>query len=183
MKVGLVVPPFIPVPPERYGGTELFVAQLAQGLRARGHLPVVYTVGSSTVQCETRWRRPRGTWPIDSVLEASLEDLEHSAWACADAARECDLLHLNNAPGLSFARFLERPFVYTLHHPHEPAISRYYGQFPQVHYVAISQRQARAEAMPRLTVVHHGLDTARYPLGTGRRDYLAFCGRIAPIKG
>src|SRR6185312_4033368 len=107
MKVGLIVPPFITVPPERYGGTELFVAHLAEGLRAAGHWPVVYTVGASKVDCEIRWRSPKGKWPIDSQLESSLEDLDHSSWAGQDAARDCDVLHLNNAPGLCLSRFIQ----------------------------------------------------------------------------
>ena len=29
MRVALIAPPFIPVPPKVYGGTELFIAELA----------------------------------------------------------------------------------------------------------------------------------------------------------
>jgi len=182
MRIALVVPPFIAVPPERYGGTELFVAHLAEGLRDVGHDPVVYTIGASTVSCETRWRTRRGQWPIESALESSLEDLDHSSWACQDAG-DCDLIHLNNAPGLHLARFVRQPMVYTLHHPHDPALSRHYARFPRVHYVAISRDQAQRERLPRLSVVHHGLQLDRYKLGTGKREYLCFIGRIAPIKG
>lgn len=183
LKVGIVVPPFITVPPQRYGGTELFAANLAEGLRDLGHWPVVYTVGASRVACETRWREASGRWPIDSPLESSLDDLDHSAWACADATRDCDVIHLNNAPGLTFSRFVDRPMVYTLHHPHEAALSQYYARFPEVHYVAISRDQAGRERLPRLRVIHHGLRVEQYPAGTGARDYLAFIGRICPVKG
>jgi glycosyltransferase involved in cell wall biosynthesis len=183
MKVALIVPPFITVPPERYGGTELFAAHLAQGLRARGHWPVVYTVGASRVDCEIRWRAPRGRWPIESALESNLEDLEHSSWACHDAARDCDVIHLNNAPGLMLTRFVEQPIVYTLHHPQEAALSRFYRHFPRVRYVAISRDQAEREELPGLKVIHHGLRLNQYRVGMGRREYLAFIGRIAPIKG
>ncbi|MGH9519193.1 MAG: glycosyltransferase family 4 protein, partial [Terriglobales bacterium] len=183
LRIGIVVPPFITVPPRRYGGTELFVAHLAEGLRDLGHWPVVYTVGTSQVACETRWREMAGRWPIESPLECSLDDLDHSAWACADAMRDCDVIHLNNAPGLTFSRFVDRPMVYTLHHPHEPALSRYYAHFPEVHYVAISRDQARRERLPRLDVIHHGLRVERYRAGTGGREYLAFIGRICPVKG
>lgn len=183
MRIGIVVPPFISVPPERYGGTELFVAQLAEGLQARGQHPIVYTVGSSQVRCETRWRQPAGHWPIESALESSLEDLDHSSWACADAARECDVLHINNAPGLHISRFVDRPFVYTIHHPHDAILSNYYASFLAVHYVAICHSQARREHLRRLRVIHHGLEMDRYRLAAGRRDYLCFIGRLAPIKG
>ncbi|HEY8055204.1 MAG TPA: glycosyltransferase family 4 protein [Terriglobales bacterium] len=183
MRIGIVVPPFISVPPERYGGTELFVAQLAEGLQARGHHPIVYTVGSSRVRCETRWRVPHGRWPIESALESSLEDLDHSSWACSDAAQTCDVLHINNAPGLHISRFVNRPFVYTMHHPHDAALSNYYAGLPAIRYVAISHNQAQRERLPQLSVVHHGLDHRRYRVATGRRDYLCFIGRLAPIKG
>ncbi|MGH9488477.1 MAG: glycosyltransferase family 4 protein [Terriglobales bacterium] len=183
LRIGLVVPPFITVPPLRYGGTELFVALLAEGLKARGHHPVVYTVGNSKVGCEIRWRADEGRWPIESALESSLEDLEHSSWACQDAARDCDVIHMNNAPGLNLSRFVSAPFVYTVHHPKEPALSRYYQAFPQVRYVAISHRQALAEQIPGLRVIHHGLRCQRYHVANGRRDYLCFIGRVAPIKG
>lgn len=183
LRIGLVVPPFITVPPVRYGGTELFAAQLAEGLKRRGHQPVVYTVGNSQVDCEIRWRVPAGRWPIESALESSLEDIDHSSWAVEDAARTCDIIHLNNAPGLNLSRFVATPFVYTLHHPYEPALSRFYHSFPDVHYVAISRYQARQEQMPQLDVIPHGLHCERYHVAAGRRDYLCFIGRIAPIKG
>ncbi len=183
MRIALVVPPFIAVPPKHYGGTELFVAELAEGLRAEGHHPVVYTVGESTVDCEIRWRRPRGVWPIESALESSLEDLDHASWACKDAAADCDILHLNNAPGLTFSRFVATPMVYTLHHPREHSLSSYYAGFPEVHFAAISHSQARAERRAGAVVIHHGLRLDRYRVAEGRRDYLCFVGRIAPIKG
>lgn len=183
MRIALVVPPFISVPPKRYGGTELFVAELAEGLKAQGHHPVVYTVGESSVDCEIRWRRARGAWPIDSPLESSLEDIDHASWACKDAAADCDVIHLNNAPGLTFSRFVPVPMVYTLHHPREDSLSRFYAGFPDVRFVAISRSQARAERRLSAQVIHHGLRLDRYRVAAGPRDYLCFIGRIAPIKG
>jgi len=42
MRVALVASPFIPVPPKDYGGTELFIADLARGLQALGVDVTVY---------------------------------------------------------------------------------------------------------------------------------------------
>ena len=42
MRIAIVSPPFIAVPPKRYGGTELFIAHLAAGLHERGHEVTVY---------------------------------------------------------------------------------------------------------------------------------------------
>lgn len=183
MKIGLIVPPFIPVPPPRYGGTELFIANLAEGLRQLGHHPIVYSNGESTVSCEVRWLFPKGNWPIQTELHGSLDDINHTSWACQDAARECDVIHLNNAPGLSLSRMHSTPFVYTLHHPRADELSQYYAHFPKVNFVAISHAQARRETLASMDVVHHGIDLSRYQPGQGKREYLLFMGRIAPIKG
>ena len=47
MRIALVSPPFISVPPPDYGGTELVVGELARSLTNRGHETVVYATGDS----------------------------------------------------------------------------------------------------------------------------------------
>jgi glycosyltransferase involved in cell wall biosynthesis len=37
--------------------------------------------------------------------------------------------------------------------------------------------------MPHLQTIHHGLDLSQYQYRDKKQDYLAFLGRIAPIKG
>ena len=49
MKIALVAPPYIAVPPKKYGGTELFIAELALGLKKRGVDVILYTNGESTL--------------------------------------------------------------------------------------------------------------------------------------
>ena len=55
MRIALVAPPFIPVPPKKYGGTELFVAELAMGLQREGIDVTVYTNGESEVEVPIKW--------------------------------------------------------------------------------------------------------------------------------
>ena len=52
MKIALIVAPFIAVPPADYGGTELFVAHLAEGLQNAGAEVVVYANGESSVNVD-----------------------------------------------------------------------------------------------------------------------------------
>ena len=183
MRVGIIAPPFISVPPPRYGGTELFIAQLAAGLKKVGIDAVVYANGESSVDAETRWLFPEAEWPITGEVYASLKDLNHTTWAIQDAIRACDLIHINNAPGLACSRLVDRTFVYTIHHPHLQELSGFYSYFPQVNFVTISNFQARQEAMPRLQTIHHGLDLSQYQYCEKKQPYFAFLGRIAPIKG
>lgn len=184
MRIALVAPPFISVPPAKYGGTELFIAHLARGLKKLGHEVVVYTNGESTVPVERRWIYPKGEWPIRGEVYASLKDINHTAWAVADALHDqCDIIHINNAPGLVHSRMISVPMVYTIHHPHEEELTTFYRFYPDIHYVTISHFQQEKEPLPHIRTIHHGLDFSKYHVPPAKEPYVAFIGRIAPVKG
>ncbi len=183
MKIALIAPPFISVPPQKYGGTELFIAELAEGLQQEGVDVVVYTIGESTVNVPKKWRYEKENWPVSGDPEANLKSLSHSAWAVNDAAADADVIHLNNAPGLCFSQFVKAPFVYTLHHAYEKHLVEYYGLLPDVRYVSISEFQRQALGMRQARTIHHGLRLSRYRLQETKQHYLSFLGRIAPAKG
>lgn len=183
MRIGLIAPPFIPVPPRLYGGTELFIAHLAEGLTRRGVDVVVYSNGESTLNTENRFLYEKMEWPVLSDIHAQFKDANHSAWAVEDAAKSCDIIHLNNATGLTYSRFVDREFVYTVHHPKVAELSEYYRFYPGITYVTISDAQRRLENMPRMQTIQHGISMDSYSLVEEKQPYLAFLGRIAPIKG
>jgi glycosyltransferase involved in cell wall biosynthesis len=184
MRIALIAPPFIPVPPVDYGGTELFIANLATRLKQRGVDVVVYTNGASTIEVEKRWIYSDPEWPLRGDIYDNLKDIAHTSWAVKDAAGDsCDVIHLNNAPGLANSRFVKVPFVYTVHHPHTKDLSEFYEKFPSVHYVTISDFQRRKENFSHVRTIHHGVDAMGCKVIDDKQDYLAFLGRIAPIKG
>jgi len=182
MHIGLVGPPFIAVPPIRYGGTELFIANLACGLHARGHQVTVYANGDSKLPCPVKWRYAHSDWPVRDAVRSELKNLDHLAWAVQDASSMVDIVHLNDVAAAPFTRFTDLPVVLTLHHPHEPALSEQYSRYPEIHYIAIANWLARQEPMPRLDVVHHGIPLDDYTCSSEKDDYVAFLGRIAPCK-
>jgi glycosyltransferase involved in cell wall biosynthesis len=184
MKVALVAPPFITVPPKDYGGTELFIGHLAEGLKKKGIEVAVYTNGESTIDVERRWIYEHAQWPIKSEQEACLRELDHTSWSLQDAAaRDCDVIHLNSALAVTLSRFTQIATVCTLHGPHDAKLSELYARFLQVHYVCISQFQCDEESMPHRRTIHHGIDLAQYHFVEQKQRYLSFIGRIAPIKG
>jgi glycosyltransferase involved in cell wall biosynthesis len=82
-----------------------------------------------------------------------------------------------------FTRYVNSGFVYTMHHVHEQHLSDLYNFFPDVEYVTISDFQRQFESMPRVRTIHHGIDLNVYQLREKKQNYVAFLGRIAPIKG
>jgi glycosyltransferase involved in cell wall biosynthesis len=183
MRIALIAPPFIAVPPTHYGGTELFIAHLAEGLKQSGIDVVVYANGDSRVDVEVRSLYQESEWPLPAESFASMKDVNHSAWAIADALDDCDILHLNTAPGISSSRFADVPFVYTVHHPHEPGLSQFYSYYPEIQYVTISDFQRALESMPQTQTIHHGVRIEDYPFQEKKETYLSFIGRLAPVKG
>lgn len=181
MKIAMISTPFLAVPPRDYGGTELVVHELTEGLVARGHEVTLFATGDSTTSAELRWLYPKSQWPPDV-----LDDINHVTWAYAQIAEEgFDLVHVHSAPGLTCTRFVPLPpTVYTIHHVKDEELSAFYRFLPEVQYVAISADQAsREERLPHLAVIHHGIDAAEYEWTDQPADYLVFLARLAEIKG
>jgi glycosyltransferase involved in cell wall biosynthesis len=182
MKIALLSTCAVTTPPTGYGGTELVVAELAREYVARGHQVTVYATGDSTAAGECRWMFERPVWPPSDLAE-----VRHAGFAWRDIARSgFDVVHANQAMQLPFAglgRLTDVPTVLTIHHHRDEPLLQHYLSYPQVHYVAISRRQAElAPELDYAAVIHHGLDADDYPLGTGRGGYVAFLGRFAPEK-
>ena len=184
MRIALIAPPFISVPPKRYGGTELFLAELASGLQERGVEIILYTNAESTLPVPMKWLYEEEEWPLSGDVEANLKALNHSAWAVEDAIGNADVIHMNNAPGLTLSRFSpELPLVYTVHHAYEPILSKFYNLFPRVSYVTISEFQREKLSVPRSRTIHHGIEMSKYRFNSAKEPYLCFLGRVAPVKG
>jgi glycosyltransferase involved in cell wall biosynthesis len=183
MKIALVAPPFIAVPPKKYGGTELFIAELALGLQKKSVDVILYTNGQSTLPVPSKCLYAKEEWPLSGDAEANLKGLNHAAWAVRDAIHQVDVIHLNNAPGLTLQRFTDHPVVYTVHHGYEQPLSAFYTYFPEVSFVTISDFQRTKLKLPRIRTIHHGIDLSSYTVQTKKQPYLTFLGRVAPAKG
>jgi glycosyltransferase involved in cell wall biosynthesis len=182
MRIAIVSTPFVRVPPNGYGGTELFCAHLAGGLLARGHEVTLFATGDSEFAGELRSRFREAQWPPSDEIE-----LAHVRWALQQIARHpqgFDAVQINSVAGLEVARDLGIPVVYTIHHHRDENFSRIYAAHPEAHYVAISRRQLELEVpLSNATVIHHGVHPADYPPSTRDQGYLLHLGRFAPEKG
>ncbi len=174
--------PFLPVPPKDYGGTELVVYELCEGLFDRGHEVTVFATGDSKVRGNLRYLFRDAQWPPDPVI-----DMTHISWAMAEIVADggFDVVHVNSAMALAVCRcYPSLPVVYTLHHALEERLSTFYRQFSTPFYVAISENQRRLEVpLERCRVIHHGLSSEVYEWTEKAADYVCFVGRFSPVKG
>ena len=183
MRIGLIASPFISVPPPAYGGTELFIANLAESLTNLGVDVVVYTNGESRLNAEVRWLYPKQEWPLASEPAGATKEVDHVSWAIADADKTCDVIHVNCALAVPFSRFTTKPMVCTLHHPFQYPLLSLYERHMDVNYVSISDDQAARHAHISMRTIHHGIAMQEYRFSEVKQPYLCFLGRICPIKG
>jgi glycosyltransferase involved in cell wall biosynthesis len=181
MRIALISTPFAAVPPKAYGGTELIVYELAEGLVARGHDVTLYATGDSQTAAKLKFIYPAAHWPPDPFA-----DLHHVSWAYRDAVtRGFELIHAHSTTALALGRVAPRiPLVYTVHHDQQPRLTSYYREFPEVWFITISADQrARQGPLPRCAMIHHGLDSGRFLSTDTPGDYALFIGRLAEEKG
>src|SRR5450756_2986216 len=112
MKVALIAPPWLPVPPEGYGGTEAVIDRLARGLSQAGHDVILFTTGDSQCPVRKRWLLPRA---MPHMLNNSIVELRHVMHAY-DAVADCDIVHDHTITGMVHAL---APVSYTHLRAHE----------------------------------------------------------------
>jgi len=189
MRIGLVAPPWVTVPPTRYGGTESVVDNLARGLADRGHTVRLFTVGSSTCPVDRQWLFDEPVGPIGAgELEAA-----HVLAAYESLAPDVDVIHDHTALGPLLAQALPGPdgdgsrvpVVLTLHGPPHRAPGRLLNHTARrAALVAISRSQrAAATGLRFARVIHHGVDVDVHRAGPGGGGFVMFVGRMSPDKG
>ena len=181
MPVAQIAPPWIPVPPVTYGGTELMVAGLIRGLTIRGVEVWLFSAGDSTLNVPQYGHFLTSFWPPDKFSENL-----HLSHAFARLRQQPPWVihsHLEAAAGF-WTLAPAAPLAITIHTPLFPMKREYLLSFPKVHLVAVSAFQARQlKGHPRLHLIPHGLDLGDYPFQAVKEDFLLFLGRIYPDKG
>jgi len=185
LRIAVVSPPMLPVPPATYAGTERVVAALVDELHQRGHQVTLFAPADSVTSVElvptveqSLWSRQyRGD--LGSYMNLTLAKV----W---EERARFDIIHSHvETLGFLFARLCPTPVVTTLHgrldHSGLPELLEEFSDIP---LVAISESQRRWSPHANwVATIHHGLPLDRLPFLDGGGSYLAFVGRVAPEKG
>jgi len=184
MRIGVVAPPWTPVPPPLYGGTELIVDLLCRGFVAAGHDVLLFTTGDSTCPVPRRWvlDEADGFRMGTAASEARHVLAAYAAMAEADV----EIVHDHTIIGPLYAEAFPRlPIVGTAHGPFNADLYDFYDHVARRHsLVCISEHQrSTAPDVPVRRVIHHGIEAETFPFGEGRGGYALFLGRMARDKG
>ena len=190
LRIAVLAPPWIAVPPLGYGGIEAVVALLCEALVGRGHEVTLFAAPGS--------RSVARVYPLledahPDEIGSSLYESDHvaGAWEQVDFAVErgvpFDVLHDHSGfTALAMADRVAAPVVHTVHGPFDHDTVPFYRRHGhKALLVALSRTQARsAPAGVRIAaVVPNPVVVERWPLCTEKQDYLLWMGRMDPVKG
>lgn len=190
LRIAMLAPPWIPVPPPGYGGIESVVALLTDGLVRRGHDVVLFAAPGSHSTAKVRTFSDA---PHPDEIGASIHECHHVActWAEVEraAARDMPFDVIHNHSGFTALAMADRvgvPVVHTIHGPLiGPTVPFYQAHGHKALLVSISQSQARsAPAGVRIgAVVPNPIDAAQWPLVREKQPYVLWIGRMTAEKG
>ena len=182
MRIVQVAPPWLPVPPRKYGGSEYMVGLLSAGLTGEGASVHLFCRETGLPVPAEIIPFPFGTSPDKYSENAYLAE-------CIRRLRSMkpDLVHSHLETFAGFSRLIDHdwPTVITVHIPITEAMKVYMSQFPEVQYVAPGSLQVEklSEIAPHVVRIPHGIPVERYEFCLEKEPYLLFLGRIMPAKG
>jgi glycosyltransferase involved in cell wall biosynthesis len=190
LRIAMLAPPWIPVPPPGYGGTEAVVDLLCDRLVRAGHdVTLLAAPGSHSVADVF----PLLDRPHPHEIGAVLHEADHVAAALDHLADEVrsgrgfDVLHDHSGfVAVAMADAFPAPVVHTLHGPFSEANSAFYRRHGhKVALVAISRSQASLApaGVQVAAVVPNPIAVEEWPFRDRKDGYLLWIGRVDPVKG
>jgi glycosyltransferase involved in cell wall biosynthesis len=186
LRVAMLAPPWIAVPPPGYGGVESVVSVLTEALVERGLAVTLFCAPGSSSSAEV----------VTLLAETHPDEIERSLHEADHVARAFDEIELGACfdvvhdhcgfTALAMADRLGTPLVHTLHGQFTPSTSAFYARHGhKAALVGISRAQL-ASAPAGLTAVDavpNPVDVRAWPLREHKDDYLLWIGRITAQKG
>src|SRR5918999_1889842 len=186
MRIAVLAPVWFAVPPTGYGGIELVVSLLADGLADEGHDVTLFASGDSLTKARLSAVYP--TAPSE-LIGRSIPELRH-ALACYERSDEFDVVNDHSGmPAAALGGVLDTPVLHTVHGPLDTLEAQeVYGRIakvsPRVGLISISEKQRRPMPdLPWAATIPNAIDLSIYPCKPHRGEYLLFLGRMSPDKG
>jgi len=185
MRIGLLAPPWIPVPPAAYGGIERIVALQAAGLAAAGHDVTLVAAPGSTIP------GVRVVAPLDALpaqIAMATGEWRHVLGGL-DALADVDTVIDHSGPlGALLSAQGPVPALHVVHGSLEGELLGLYdglvARAPQLRLVATSRSQRQAAPhLPFAGVCYNAVDVEEAPFRTNSEGYLAFHGRMLTEGG
>ena len=189
LRIAMLAPPWLSVPPSGYGGVEVVVSALTEALVRRGHAVTLFCAPGSVSAATVTTLLDA---PHPDEIERSLYEVDHVARAFeeiddAPPEQRFDVIHDHcGFTAIAMADRIDTPIVHTLHGQFTPSTAAFYVRHAhKAVLVGISRTQLRS-APPELDpfeVIPNPIDVSAWRLRERKDDYLLWIGRMTPEKG
>ena len=175
------------VPPAGYGGTELVVSMLTEGLVRRGHEVTLFATGDS--QTSARLVSVTNMPMRPHVLTRNWQAYDiQTLIKMQDMKSEFDVIHNHMGyQALPWLDHMDLPNVTTNHNPIKQYSKPIYLAYKHLPFAAISHSYKNlnmGDVLNYVDVVYNGIVTEDFiPTAEPKRDYLLFIGRVCRDKG
>ncbi len=182
MRVAIIAGPYVPVPPDKYGGTELVIHFLIKGLIEAGHEPVLLGPGNSQVDCEvipiieTARFFPKKKKDLPEFYKVINKAKATTRRKLREILPDIDIIHSH---GFDLLPFKDFPNITTLHGPIGFDQLEYLTKRKMLPLASISKnQQASMDDLNFVSVVYNGENPDDFPIVTEPEEYLCFLGRF-----
>jgi glycosyltransferase involved in cell wall biosynthesis len=189
LRIAMLAPPWLSVPPSGYGGVEWVVSALTEALVRRGNDVTLFCAPGS-VSDATVATLLDGTHPDE--IERSLYEVDHVARAFEaidDAAMRDPFDVIHDHCGFTAVAMADRvatPIVHTLHGQFTTSTGAFYVRHAHK-AVLVGVSRAQLDSAPAelgsFEVIPNPIDVSAWPLRERKDDYLLWIGRMTPEKG
>lgn len=204
MKIAQLAPPWIPIPPKNYGGTESVIYNLIEEQVAQGHDVTLFAPGDAKTSAKHVSFFPESLIESGVPWQAHLKASYHIYRTIEYIkAHTFDIVHTHLSTSTDLYTFpllasLDIPHVTTMHSNFpfdgQPIPEGWIGDADQYYMywalsnpiVAISQtaHHLAPEKLNIVGVVHHGIPTNQFlPTAKGEGGFFVWLGRLVPEKG
>ncbi|KKS11161.1 MAG: Glycosyl transferase group 1 [Candidatus Daviesbacteria bacterium GW2011_GWB1_41_5] len=172
MKIAQVAPIWYRVPPKKYGGTELIIANLTEELVKRGHDVTLFATGDSITKAKLASIVPQGILELGKTFESFAYPLYHSLEAL-ERESEFDIMHFHftnkfDYVNLALIRNLQKTIT-TLHVPmpvKEELRDRrelLEEKLGSVNFISISDNQRAGFKLNFVSTVYNSIEVDKFP--------------------
>lgn len=194
IKIAQVAPTWYNIPPKKYGGAEVIIAELANNLPKLGYDVTLFATGDSKVECNLVSVMEKSPGISQESLTNFKFNMEYlfNHFLTAEKQSEFDLIHWHVSKDLlpmMLANFVKTPSVITFHNYFHDAktenIFKYYAdnKKSQVHYVSVSNNYTKHFPFDFYQTVYNGIDLNDFKYSSQKKDYALWVGRFLPVKG
>ncbi len=183
MRIAMIAPLEMRVPPIAYGGSELVVSLLTEELVSRGQDVTLFASGDSISQARLESVCPhslRGSDKDKGILNLL------NVVSCLERADQFDIIHNHTTvEGMSTAGLVNTPVLTTLHGDLNGDFRTLFTHYKGWYNTISRSAQSLLPEKERFAgVIYNAIDCASYPFNGGERDdYLLYLSRISPEKG